>query len=215
MIQTCIEIFKRALYLLIIFAPLIILQFVLSPEDLSALQENVQNYFLLYVITVFLLKTLSIVYPPLPGVTFTLTSVPIIGWQYSYLIDLAGSTTGAIIAYLLGKKYGKPILKSLFGEKIFSMIDKVRLREGKQLEAAIVLRLASSGLSDALAWIASTVGFRLSPFIIGFVIAHILTTPIFFYLVEKSINYNSGFIIGIIAVSTWVFIYRFKGRYFE
>lgn len=185
-------------------------------EEFQATINFVQNYFWFYIFFLFAAKTVSIVYPPLPGVVLTLASVPLIGWEAAYLVDITGSVFGAIISYQLGQKYGKSILKTILGEKLSGKILQIKLKQKNQVESAIVLRIAAGGaLSDGLAWGASLIGFRLLPFIIGYSVSHVITTLPIFYFVGVSIAFHSWVIVGTAAVIAWFLVYKFKGRYFE
>lgn len=175
-----------------------------------------QQYQALFLVSLLFLKAISIIYPPLPGNLFTLGSIPIVGWEWAYTIDILGSTSGATISYFLGKKYGEPILRWAIGEKLTAKITSIKIKSNNQIAAAFFLRLASGGmLSDGLSWGASLVKFRYVPFMVGYIISHILTTLPIFYLISLSISIKSWAIILPTILVAWFIIYKFKGKYFE
>ncbi len=175
-----------------------------------------QRNLVLYVPSLVLLKASSIVYPPLPGVVLTLASVPLIGWEPAYVIDIIGSGLGASTAYFLGKKYGYAILEKVVGQPLTEKIRHTQLKRTNQVEAAIVLRFATGGLlSDGLAWGSSLIGFRYKSFIVGYLISHIITTLPIFYLVGVSMSFDSWIIVSAVTITAWLVMYKFKGRYFE
>ena len=175
-----------------------------------------QQYQTIFLIALLFLKSISIIYPPLPGNLFTLGSIPIVGWEWAYAVDILGSTSGATISYFLGKKYGEPILRWAIGTRLTSKLTAIKIRAGNQIGAAFFLRLASGGmLSDGLSWGASLIKFQYRSFIIGYILSHLLTTLPVFYLLSLSISVKSWTIIVPTVFIAWFIIYKFKGRYFE
>jgi uncharacterized membrane protein YdjX (TVP38/TMEM64 family) len=211
-----IQLLSRIILGLVIIAPAFILQFAAQTKEVQELAVAIQAHLPIYLITLLGLKAFSIIYVPLPGAAFTLASLPLIGWQVAYLIDILGSALGATLAFYLGKKYGFSILNKILGRTIATKIAAIKLKPKNQFEAAIFLRLAMGGmLSDGLAWGASLIGFRYVPFMIGYLVAHIITTLPVFYIVASAISFNSWVVVGSVMLVSWLIMYKFKGRYFE
>jgi uncharacterized membrane protein YdjX (TVP38/TMEM64 family) len=169
-----------------------------------------------FLVSLLVGKSISIVYPPLPGAVLTMGSIPIVGWQRAYLVDIFGSSFGATAAYFLGRKYGVKLLRWAVGEKIANKVLGVKIKKRNQVETTFMLRLASGGiLSDGLAWGASLIGLRYPAFIIGYLMSHLLTTLPIFYFLSVSIELKSWIVAIPAAVIAWFLIYKLKGRYFE
>ena len=206
----------RAAFILILILPALLIQLGAQTAVVGQLASLVQKNLFVYLVSLFLIKIVSIIYPPLPGVAFTIASIPFIGWQIAYIIDIVGSIAGATAAYHLGKRYGFPILVRVAGRVIADRVVRIKLKQRNQFEAAIFLRLASGGLlSDGMAWGASLIGFRYPTFIAGYTVSHIITTMPIFYFVSASISFNSWVVVALAAISAWIVIYKLKGRYFE
>jgi uncharacterized membrane protein YdjX (TVP38/TMEM64 family) len=170
----------------------------------------------LFLFCMVLLKTASIIYPPLPGVVLTLGVLPLVGLKWAYGVEIIGSILGASSAYFLGKRYGVRLLTWVLSEELTNRILKVRLKPGNQVEAAVMLRFAAGGaLSDGLAWGASLIGLRYIPYITGHVISHVVTTLPIFYLIAASVQIHTWLVLVPAAVLAWYLLYRLKGRYFE
>ncbi len=104
----------------------------------------------------------------------------------------------------------------MVGQPLTEKIRHTQLKRTNQVEAAIVLRFATGGLlSDGLAWGASLIGFRYKSFIVGYLISHIITTLPIFYLVGVSMSFDSWIAVAAVAITAWLVMYKFKGRYFE
>jgi len=207
---------KISSIILLLFVPALLIQLGVRSGIFHNISEIVQSHVPIYLFVLFLLKTVSIVYPPLPGVVLTIASIPLVGWKLAYFVDILGSFVGATISFYLGKKYGFSLLKLAVGKKLADKVLKIKLKQKTQVEAAIFLRIASGGmLSDGLAWGASLIGFRYVSFILGYLISHILTTLPVFYLIAASIVFDSWIVVFVIAILAWLILYKLKGRYFE
>jgi uncharacterized membrane protein YdjX (TVP38/TMEM64 family) len=210
------SLFTKLMLLFLFLLPMILLQVWAKTESVHQLIELIHRYLPLFLISLMLAKAASIVYPPLPGVVFTITAIPLVGWELAYLIDMLGSLMGATGSYFFGQKYGLRILNRVLGKTLTTKIAKVRLKPVNQIEAAIMLRLAAGGLlSDGLAWGASLIGFRFSSFIIGYAFSHVLTTAPVFYALSASLSLHSWAVFLTVALFSWFVIFKFKGRYFE
>lgn len=203
-------------FIFLFILPAILIQQMSQSETFLDIAFAVQSHIVVYFLALFVLKALSIIYPPLPGVIFTIASIPLIGWKLAYYADILGSSFGATVSYFLGKKYGYAILKKVVGKFLADKIQAIKLKQRNQIEAALFLRFASGGLlSDGLAWGASLIGFRYVPFIIGYIVSHVATTLPVFYLISASVSYQSWIIGGVGVIIAWLILYKFKGRYFE
>lgn len=215
-VQKIYIVFNKLVFIALLILPALIIQFVVQSGSLVGLFTFIHTYLPLYLFALLVIKAVSIVYPPLPGVAFTIASIPLIGWQYAYLIDILGYLIGASISFFLGRKYGYSIIQRVISETIANKIMKIKLKQRNQIEAAIFLTFAAGGmLSDGLAWGASLIGFKYLSFIVGFGIAHVITTLPVFYFVALSISFNSWVLVAVVTIIAWLMIYKFKGRYFE
>jgi len=146
-VQKTIQILNRILLLIVILIPAIVFQLASQTSFVSNIIHIVQNYLLLYLIALTVLKSLSIIYPPMPGVFLTIASIPLIGWEKAYIADIIGSGIGATVSYFLGKKYGYSLLNHILGKVISKKISNIKLKQKNQIEAAVFLRFATGGLN--------------------------------------------------------------------
>lgn len=211
------SILLKALIFVLIIASIPTIHQLFSQGDLvSNLATLVQDRYITFIVLLWLIKSVSIVYPPIPGVLITFAAIPFIGWHTAYAIDILGSFTGATIAFLLGKNYGLSLLQWLVGKNLVSKIEQIRLRDKNQIEAAFVLRIAAGGLlSDGLVWGASIIGFYYLPFMTGYLLSHLLTTMPLFYLLSLSLELNVWLIGLPIILTAWLITLYLKSRYFK
>lgn len=176
----------------------------------------IKSNMVLYTASLFLVKIAGILWPPISGGIFTLASIPFLGWEMAFMIDMAGSTVGGTIAYMLGKKYGFPFLNKILDTRIVEKIKSVKIKNGKEIEAVFVYRLLfGSVIVEAIYYGAGVLNIHFGKFLVGVTLSHLLIgIPIFF--LANSIFSGANIILTIsLAVIALIFIIKTKGRYFE
>ncbi len=170
----------------------------------------------LFVIVLFLLKVLGIVWPPLSGGVLTLGAIPIIGWFPAYLVDFTGSTVGASLAFLIGKKYGYPFLQKIFDENTINKIKKLKIKPNREIEAVTTLRIFTGSLfMEAICYAAGLLNVSFTSFFIGSIISHLIVGIPTFYLVGGLFNLNN-LIFGVLGFAIIIPIFvKLKGRFLE
>jgi uncharacterized membrane protein YdjX (TVP38/TMEM64 family) len=207
---------KLLLILFFVVISLVVFVAIFRFSKLDHVTKLVKANPVVFVVTLVATKAISIAYPPLPGSLLTAGTISIIGWEAAYAIDLIGSTLGVVLAYFLGRRYGNNILLWVLGEKITDKIKSIKVKDRKQIQTAFIMRIAMGGiLSDGLAWGASMVGFRFFPFVMGYILSHLLISAPVFYFISKSIEVSSWAIALPAMLLAWLLIFIFKGKYFE
>lgn len=173
-----------------------------------------QQNFILYFFVLILIKTVAIVWPPIPGGLLTLGSIPMIGWFNAYLADLIGGLTGSSIAYYLGKRYGHSFLRKIFDEKTIVKINKIKIVKNKELEAIFLVRLFTGIISEAISYGSGLLGIKYRNFLLGTFLASLMFMP-FFYLASGILSGKNILLNGIIVLIVGTLFYKLKGRYFE
>lgn len=210
------EVVQRITVIIILIIPAFIISYIVQLEGFERVVSVIQSNLAMYLCGLFLLKSASIVYPPLPGTAVTLASIPVIGWEWAYAVDIFGSTLGASCAFFFGKRYGLHLIRSLMGVRMVKKITSFKLKQRNQIEASIMLRFATGGiLSDALSWGAPLIGFSYAKYIVGYVISHLMTSFPVFYLLGIAVSFHSWIVLLIAMILAWGIMYKCKGRYFE
>ncbi len=174
-----------------------------------------QNLFL-FVIVLFLLKILGIVWPPLPGGIFTLAAIPFIGWLPAYLVDFVGSLAGSSIAFLVGKRYGYPLLDKLFDQTTIDKIKNIKIKPHREIEAITTLRILTGSLvMEAICYSAGLLNVRFINFFIGSIISHLVVGVPAFYLVGGLFDFNN-LLFGVLGFVIIIpLLVKLKGRFLE
>lgn len=79
-------------------------------------------------------QALQVVFPVLPGFTGCIAGALTFGTLRGFLCNYIGISIGSIIAFFLGKRYGEPLVRSLFSEKTYRTWS-LRCREQKLYDA--------------------------------------------------------------------------------
>lgn len=180
-------------------------------------KDLAQNNLVLFIVILFFFKTLSIIWPPLPGGLFTLGSIPFIGWESAYLVDLAGSALGSVITYYLGMKYGLAFLRRVLNEDVITKIQSIKVKKYRQTELIIMLRLFTGSIFlEAITYGAGLLKIRFTSFLVGSLISHIIVgVPVYFFAKEAILNPQNIVVSTILLVGVIFTLYKVKGRYLE
>ena len=173
-----------------------------------------QSNLVLFYVSLFVIKFVGLIWPPLPGGVFVLGSIPIIGWSNAYLIDFGASASASSIAFVLGRKYGMPLISKITNREIIEKIQKIKIKKEREFETIFLLRVFGGAVLVEIVSYASGL-FRLSykNFILGTLLSH-LAIGIPFYFFVGSIFSGKNLIFGIITAAILaLIIYKFKDRY--
>jgi uncharacterized membrane protein YdjX (TVP38/TMEM64 family) len=176
----------------------------------------IKTNIVLYVIALFIYKSIGVLFPPIPAGVVTLASIPFLGWFGAYMVDMVGSIFGGIIAYWLGKKYGKKILEKLFDASTIEKIVKTKVKKGKEIEAVFMFRvLLGSTILEAVYYGAGFLKIPFGKFLIGATLSHILVGVPSFLLANNIFSGKNIILTIVLSVVALIFVLKTKGRYFE
>lgn len=113
---------KIAMALLITLCFLLIIMFGKAYFDgkfnsVETLQEYIKQFGIFGPIVLTLIQALQVVIPILPGFLGCVVGSISFGWFVGFLCNYIGISLGSIIAFLLARKYGVKIVKTMFSEK--------------------------------------------------------------------------------------------------
>lgn len=131
-------------------------------------QEKLQNFIKGFgfagVLVFIVFQTAQVVVPVLPGGIGCLAGALIFGTWKGFLYNYLGICLGSVLAFLVARIYGKPILRCLFSRKLIDKYESWTLekdRFAKLFAAAIFLPVAPD---DFLCYLAGTTEMSLQKF---------------------------------------------------
>ena len=169
-----------------------------------------------YFIFIVAVKTMGLIFPPIPGGLVTWGSIIVIGWQAAFAADFVGGIFGATANYYMGKKWGMAIVEKIFGERISTKIAKMKIRKGREVESVAIFKIAGGGtIVEAISFFAGIIGLNLKQFLIGSAIASfVIGVPT--YVLTDNLLSSRNIILNLVAIVIGFFVlYKVKGRYFE
>lgn len=169
---------------------------------------------LFLILSILLLKVIGIIWPPLPGLVFTIAAIPIIGWFPAFIVDFCGGILGSSIAFKLSRKYGPMIVVKLFGESGLAQVRRFKFKPNNELEAIILLRVFSGAIAEVISYGAGLTNLKFRNFLLGTGISYIVVGIPLFYLLGFAFS-DGHLLFAIIPLVLCVILFYFtKGRYF-
>lgn len=152
-------------------------------KDKEVLVNYIKKFGILAPIFFVFLQIIQVVFPVIPGGASCLAGVlafgPILGFIYNYI----GLVIGSLLAFLLSRKYGLPLVRKLFKEEtIKKYLAYIKTKKFHQL---FFLGILLPGLpDDLLCYIAGLSDMHLKRFILLVVIGKPLTLILYSVFME-------------------------------
>ena len=182
----------------------------------QALFDWAQQNLYLFIGTLYVIKVVGIIFPPIPGGLLTLGAIPFIGWQKAYMVDIAGSITGSSVAYFLGKKYGYKILGKLFDGKAIERFKIIKIKKNREIESMFLLRIALGGtVSELLCYGARLLKVSYPNFLIGSTLSHIVIGVPTYYFANNLLD-TSRVVVNVLILAILIpLLWKLRARYLE
>ena len=174
-----------------------------------------QQNLVLYCATLFVIKIVGIIWPPIPGGLFTLGSVPILGWPLAYAVDYAGSAAGSSDAFFIARRWGMSFMKKIFDEDTIERLNRGKIRPHREIETVFLLRVFGGTIIEVICYGAGVLGVKYRNFLTATLLSHPLLGIPVYYLAEGLLS-GKGFFVNLTLISiAAVLFYKLKNRYFE
>lgn len=96
-------------------------------DDVTDLKNTIKSYGIWSRLFFFVLQFLQVTFIPLPSALTTLAGTIVFGPLQAFLISVVAIFLGSLLAFFIGKKFGKPLVKWIVGEDF----DKLESKLGK------------------------------------------------------------------------------------
>lgn len=168
---------------------------------------------LAFAIVVFA-RFLAIVVAPLPGQPVAFTSLAVMPWWEAWLANLIGADVGAIVAFLIARKFREPLVERFAGlKKIHAFEDSLSRRN--KFWGFVGLRIAAAAALDFFSYAAGLSKISFGVFAFVTVLVDIPITFAFFYLGGIAAQYGMYVMIGFMAIfmiASAIMAMRQKGK---
>jgi uncharacterized membrane protein YdjX (TVP38/TMEM64 family) len=187
--------------------------FIKSPY-FPMLQNWFEGHEIIFFTSLIVIKIVGIVWPPMAGGLFTLGAIPIVGWLPAYLSDAVGSIVGSSIAFWLAKHYGRSFMDKLFDEASIQKILKLKIKDGREIEAVFTMRLFGGSVIELICYGAGLLGIKYRNFVIGSVVSHAVIGIPFYYFTNGFFS-KDGYIFNLIYITSAIIVLSLlRKRYF-
>ena len=180
---------------------------VFSGRYQAILSQAVTDYPKLAFFIVVLARFLAIVIAPLPGQPVAFVSLAVMPWQEAWLANFIGADLGAIIAFLIARKFREPVAARFTGLSQLHGFEGT-ISNRTKFSGFLGLRIAAAPALDFFSYAAglSKVSFRL--FAVVTVLVDIPISFAFFYFGSIAARFGVYFMLAFIvlfAVVTGIF----------
>ena len=144
-------------------------------------------------------RFLAIVIAPLPGQPIAFMSMAVMPWWQAWLANFVGADTGAIVAFLIARKFRAPVAARFTGLADLHKFEEA-LSGRMRFWGFLGLRFVAAGALDFFSYAAglSKISFRV--FALATVLADIPITLAFFYFGGIAAQYGVYIMIGFVAL---------------
>lgn len=160
-------------------------------------KESIQQYVASFgpwaPLAFFLLQFIQVILSPVPGSVTTIAGGVLFGFGYAFLISTAAVLLGSVCAFLLGKRFGRPLVEKIAGKNVIEKYMKTV--SSRQKIVLIMMFLLPFFPDDILCLIAGLSAMRL-PY---FSLLVIITRP-------WGLLFSSLLGSGLITMAAWIWI---------
>jgi uncharacterized membrane protein YdjX (TVP38/TMEM64 family) len=87
-------------------------------ENKESLQAYVASFGAWAPLAFFALQFIQVIFSPIPGSITTLVGGVLFGFFYGFLLSFSAIFIGSLAAFLLGKKFGRPLVERIAGKEV-------------------------------------------------------------------------------------------------
>lgn len=184
-----------------------------NPYRLDSTLEFTSEHLIIGGILLIVIRTLSNVFPAIPGGMIAFSTVPIFGWFAAFTYNTIGILLGASIAFFLARIYRDPLVGRFASLSKIHKLEK-QVSGKRQFLALVAFRLFTIPVVDISSYIIGLTKISYLKFILATFIA---TTPtiVTFYLGDEFYKriFGKNLFIGIVTMLIAGSIYFIIKRY--
>ena len=173
--------------------------YLLATSDINSIVDFINSFGLLAVIIFILLIVLEVVFAPIPPFVLYVAGGMIFGAFLGGTITLFGNVLGAVIAFLIARKFGRGFVEKKVSKKLKENFDKFTNKYGAW--ALFLIRLNPFTTSDIFSYLSGLTKMKLRTLIISTTFGLIPLVYLQTYLGDVFIRDNPFLFFLFIAVS--------------
>tara|TARA_Y100001968_G_scaffold229757_1_gene212558 strand:- start:1636 stop:2292 length:657 start_codon:yes stop_codon:yes gene_type:complete len=166
--------FKNYYKLSFIIISFIIFSYYLNKYGLSDIKNNINSWGAIAPLIIFLLRSISIIFPALPSTAYSILSGVLFGFQKGYIIICLADFISCLVSFSLSRYYGKNILTRITNDELTLKIEHI---SRKYLENNFLFMLATlmTGMFDFICYAIGLTKTGYKKFIVALIISILLS----------------------------------------
>lgn len=172
--------------------------------DQQKMKDFVSQFGTFSVVAIIVLQILQVVFPVVPGGVGMIVATLLFGIWWGFVINYISIVIGSMLAFLIGRRYGKPLIRRFFPEKLLDKYEKVLEKQKTFDKVFLVSILLPIAPDDFLCYFAGTTEMSFKKFMLIILLGKPPTTFVysfglhqFFELIKK------WFSLGATALKIW------------
>ena len=153
-----------------------------------------------------LMMIIAIVFAPIPSSPLAIFAGTVFGLWWGTLWTILGASAGALIAFFIARKFGRPFVVKILSEKKLSDIE-ARFSERNLVLTVFLLRLLPLPLFDAVSYAAGLTRISVRGFTFATITGLLPLSFLFSYAGELLANRIVVFSIAVIVLSLFILIF--------
>lgn len=164
-----------------------------------------QTYPLLGPLIFIIIRSLAVIFPPIPGIILDAMGIAFFGWKLGFIYAEIGIVGGAMVAFWIARKYREPVVRRFVAlQKLHTWEDT--LSERKKFWSLVGLRFITGPLLfDYINYVAGLTKINPFKFFIATIIGSLpVMIPIYYFgdkMLTRSVYLIIVFIIVVLVVA--------------
>ncbi len=170
-----------------------------------------KEHYLIAPLVFILLRSTSIIIPPIPGLIFDLVGIAVFGPVLGFIYAETGSMLGAMIAFLIARHLRQPVVKRLISLQKLEKWEKT-VSEHKKFWTLVAMRLPTNAFFDYISYAAGLTRIKASTFFFSSLLGNLPIMILFYAFGGVAVRLGWYYVAAfVILVLVWIL---FFGRFF-
>ena len=206
----------RAIILLCIVGVVggIFIVLILFSQHIGFIKEFIATHPFVAPILIIFFKMSAIVFPPLTGSIIGLSGISLFGWWQALIYDSIGTMSGAVIAFLVARKFRGRLVDRFTPLQKIDQFEK-RLPENLEFWGLVVIRLPTEPIFDFLCYVAGLTRICFWRYFFATILGSFPAKFLIFYFGGLTFNKGIYLIIAFLVFLGGISIWLKRSRYYE
>ena len=187
---------------------------ILFSEHLGFINRFIVAYPLIAPLIIIFFKMSAIIFPPLTGSIIGLAGIPLFGWWQALIYDAIGSMSGAVIAFLIARRFRERIVARFTLLQNIGQWEK-KLPENLEFWGFFTIRLSTEFIFDILSYAAGLTRIRFWRYFLATLFGSLPIKFLIFYFGGISFSKGIYLIIAFLVLLGIISIWFKKSKYYE